>query len=60
MFIGSENKRIKVYHIKGIGCPLLILIIFDQGTEKNDQTGTQASVDVWNETSSVGNNCRYL
>ena len=29
-----KNKRIKIYHIKGIGCPLLISIIFDQGTEK--------------------------
>ena len=28
-----KNKRIKIYHIKGIGCPLLISI-FDQGTEK--------------------------
>ena len=30
-------KRIKIYHIKGIGCLLLIsinIIIFDQGTEK--------------------------
>ena len=32
-----KNKRIKIYHIKGIGCPLLILIninIFDKGTAK--------------------------
>ena len=34
-----KNKRIKIYHIKGIGCPLLIsininIVIFDQGTEK--------------------------
>ena len=41
-------KRIKRYHIKGIGSPLLISInvIFDQETEKkekkNDQTGTLA------------------
>ena len=46
----KENKRIKRYHIKGIGCPLLILIdivIVDHETEnkkeeKNDQTGKQA------------------
>ena len=33
----KNNKRIKRYHIKAIGCPLLILIdivIFDQETEK--------------------------
>ena len=33
----KKNKRIKRCHIKGIGCPLLILIdivIFDQETEK--------------------------
>ena len=33
----KKNKRIKRYHIKGIGCPLLNLIdivIFDQETEK--------------------------
>ena len=33
----KKNKRIKIYHIKGIGCPLLIsinIVIFDQGTEK--------------------------
>ena len=32
-----KNKRIKIYHIKGIGCPLLIsinIVIFDQETEK--------------------------
>ena len=32
-----KNKRIDIYHIKGIGCPLLIsinIVIFDQGTEK--------------------------
>ena len=32
-----KNKRIKIFHIKGIRCPLLISInidIFDQGTEK--------------------------
>ena len=38
MLIYQKNKRIKIYHIKGIGCPLLISIniavIFDQGTEK--------------------------
>ena len=31
------KNKIKIYHIKGIGCPLLISInidIFDQGTEK--------------------------
>ena len=28
-----KNKRIKIYHIKGIGCPLLISINI-QGTEK--------------------------
>ena len=45
-----KKYRKKIYHIKGISCPLLISInidIFDQGTEKikkkkNDQTGTQA------------------
>ena len=33
----KKNKRMKIYHIKGIGCPLLIsinIVIFDQGTEK--------------------------
>ena len=25
----KKNKRIKIYHIKGIGCPLLILINID-------------------------------
>ena len=30
-----KSKRIKIYHIKGIGCPLFISInIFDQRTEK--------------------------
>ena len=29
-----KNKRIKRYHIKGIGCLLLISINFDQETEK--------------------------
>ena len=29
-----KNKRIKGYNIKGIGCPLLISINFDQETEK--------------------------
>ena len=32
-----KNKKIKIYHIKGIGCPLFISIniaIFDQGTEE--------------------------
>ena len=43
-----KNKRIKRYHVKGIGCPLLISINIDQETEKknkqkNDPTGTQAS-----------------
>ena len=38
--------RIKINHIKGICCPLLISINIDQETEKNkksDQTGTQAT-----------------
>ena len=38
--------RIKIYHIRGTCCPLLISINIDQGTEKrrkNDQTGTQAT-----------------
>ena len=45
-----KNKRIKIYHIKGIGCPLLISInIFtkerkNKKRRKNDQTGTQASI----------------
>ena len=29
-----KNKRIKRYHIRGIGCPLLISINIDQETEK--------------------------
>ena len=29
-----KNKRIKRYHVKGIGCPLLISINIDQETEK--------------------------
>ena len=45
-----KNKRIKIYHNKGIGCPLLISINIgiltkerkNKKEEKNDQTGTQA------------------
>ena len=36
----KNNKRIKRYYIKGIGCPLLILIdivIFDQETENKKE-----------------------
>ena len=29
-----KNKRMKRYHVKGIGCPLLISINIDQETEK--------------------------
>ena len=37
IFSNAKNKRIKIYHIKGIGYPLLTLInivIFHQETEK--------------------------
>ena len=29
-----KNKRIKRYHIKGTGCPLLFILIFDQESEE--------------------------
>ena len=40
------NILVKRYHIKGIGCPLSILInivIGKRKERKNDQTGTQAT-----------------
>ena len=43
-----KNKRIKIYHIKGIDCQLLISMSFltkerkNKKEEENDQTGTQA------------------
>ena len=46
-----KNKRIRIYHIKGSGCPLLISINIDpfltkerknKKRRKKDQTGTQA------------------
>ena len=40
MLILEKNKRIKRYHIKGIGCPLLIsinIVIFDQETENEKE-----------------------
>ena len=44
-----KNKRIKIYHIKGIGCLLLISFLTKERKNKkrrrNDQTGTQATVN---------------
>ena len=33
----KKNKRIKRYHIKGIGCPLLILSFFTNKRKKEEK-----------------------